>query len=142
MEIIEGAKSGDIKYVIQIGCLTTGVNVPLWDTSVILRKIGILTLLTQLIGRVLRTLKPHQEDAGIVKRDALVLDYTDTIEAMGNIYDDPIVQQAMEQKGSAQEGEKQECPICSTMNSEFAVRCVGQSQSSGYDRDWETIGSS
>lgn len=130
MEIIEGAKSGDIKYVIQIGCLTTGVNVPLWDTSVILRKIGSLTLLVQLIGRVLRTLKPHQEEAGIVKRDALVLDYTDTIEAMGNIYDDPIVQQAMEQKGKAPEGEKQECPLCATQNSEFAVRCVGQNQNS------------
>lgn len=130
MEIIEGAKVGKIKYIIQIGCLTTGVNIPLLDTSVILRNIGSLTLLVQLIGRVLRTLKPHQIDEGLVKDDALVLDYTSTIEAMGNIYEDPILQQAMEQKGKAPKGETQECPLCATLNSEYAVRCVGQSQNS------------
>ena len=130
IEILDAAKEGKLKYVIQIGCLTTGVNIPIWDTCVILRKIGSLTLLIQLIGRVLRTLKPQQIEQGLVKNDALILDYTDAIESMGDIYDDPIVQQAMEQKGSKGEGEQQECPLCATMNSEYAVRCIGHDQTS------------
>lgn len=130
IEILDAAKEGKLKYVIQIGCLTTGVNIPIWDTCVILRKIGSLTLLIQLIGRVLRTLKPHQIEQGLVKNDALILDYTDAIESMGDIYDDPIVQQAMEQKGTKGEGTPQECPLCATMNSEYAVRCIGQAQTS------------
>lgn len=134
IEILDAAKEGKLKYVIQIGCLTTGVNIPIWDTCVILRKIGSLTLLIQLIGRVLRTLKPHQIEQGLVKNDALILDYTDAIESMGDIYDDPIVQQAMEQKGTKGEGTPQECPLCSTMNSEYAVRCIGQAQTSSDGR--------
>lgn len=130
MEILAKAKAGKLKYVIQIGCLTTGVDISQWEVCVILRKIGSLTLLIQLIGRVLRTLKPHEIEQGLVKDSALILDFTDTIEAMGNIYEDPILQQAMEQKGKAPKGETQECPLCATLNSEYAVRCVGQSQNS------------
>jgi len=130
MEILAKAKAGKLKYVIQIGCLTTGVDISQWQVCVILRKIGSLTLLIQLIGRVLRTLKPHEIEQGLVKDEALILDFTDTIEAMGNIYEDPILQQAMEQKGKAPKGEAQECPLCATLNSEYAVRCVGQSQNS------------
>lgn len=130
LRILNGAKTGEIKYVMQIGCLTTGVNVPIWDTCVILRKIGSLTLLIQLIGRVLRTLKPEQIEKGLIKKDALVLDYTDTLEAMGDIYSDPILHAAMEQKGKSINEEKQECPICSTLNSQYAIRCVGSDQNS------------
>lgn len=130
MEILEGAKSGEVKYLIQIGCLTTGINIPLLSTSVILRKIGSLTLLIQLIGRVLRTLKPEQIEQGLVKKDALVLDFTDTLDALGDIYQDPILQAAMEQKGKAPPGEQIDCPLCCTINSEYAVRCIGQNETS------------
>ena len=130
LQILTDIKSGAIKYIIQIGCLTTGFNCTSLDTSVILRKIGSLTLLIQLIGRVLRTLKPEQVEQGLVKKDALVLDYSDSLETIGNLYDDPIVQAAMEQKGKAPAGEQIECPSCSTQNSEYAIRCVGQSQTS------------
>lgn len=130
MKILNDIKSNNIKYIIQIGCLTTGFNATSLSTSVILRKIGSLTLLIQLIGRVLRILKPEQVEQGLVKDDALILDFTDTLESFGDIYDDPIIQQAMEQKGSKGEGTPQECPLCATSNSEYAVRCAGQSQSS------------
>lgn len=130
MDILSDAKAGKIKYVIQIGCLTTGVDISQWQVCVILRKIGSLTLLIQLIGRVLRTLKPFEIEQGIKKDEALILDFTDTLDSMGDIYDDPIVQQAMEQKGTKGEGTPQECPLCATMNSEYAVRCIGQAQSS------------
>ena len=37
-KILDDAKKGVIKYVLQIGCLSTGVNVPRWDVIVILRQ--------------------------------------------------------------------------------------------------------
>jgi DNA repair protein RadD len=123
--ILDKAKSGEIKYVIQITCLTTGVNVPRWDLLVILRKIGSLTLLIQLTGRVLRQLKPEQIAQGVKKSDALVLDFTDTFESMGDIYDDPIVNQALQQKLQGKRDDSIECPKCSTLNSKHARRCSG-----------------
>jgi superfamily II DNA or RNA helicase len=124
LEDLRRIKSGELKYVIQIGCLTTGFNAPTLDTCVILRKIGSLTLIIQLIGRVLRQLKPEHTEKGIVKSDALVLDYTDTLESMGDIYDDPIVNQALAAKKSSRE-DMIECPDCATLNSKFARRCAG-----------------
>lgn len=124
MKILDDAKAGRIKYVIQVNCLGQGVNVPLWDTCVILRKIGSLRYLIQLIGRVLRQLKQHHVDDGFVKHDGLVLDYSGTMEAMGNIYDDPILQSALAKKAK-DDGESLECPKCNTSNSKYAVRCVG-----------------
>lgn len=127
-QILSDAKSGKIKYVIQIGCLTTGVNVPRWDCLVMLRKIGSLTQLIQLTGRGLRTLKPEQIDEGLVKHDCLILDYTDTYEEMGAIFDDPIIQSAVAARKNT--GTKMiECPKCSTENSEYAVRCRGADSS-------------
>lgn len=123
-KILSDAKEGKIKYVIQVGCLTTGFNAPIIDTCVILRRIGSLTLLVQLIGRVLRTLKPHQIDEGLNKNDALVLDYTDTFESMGEIFDDPILNKAVAAKAD-ESGDYLECPKCQTHNSKYAVRCIG-----------------
>jgi len=128
-EYLAKAKTGEIKYTIQIGCLTTGINIPYWDVCVILRRIGSLTLLIQLIGRVLRTLKPEQIESGMSKSDALILDYTDTMESMGDIYENPIVDMAMAQKAKADKTEI-DCPRCKTKNSEYAVRCIGVDKSS------------
>lgn len=126
--ILAGAKDGSIKYVLQVGCLTTGINVPLWRYCVILRRIGSLTLLIQLIGRVLRTLTPAQIEAGLVKDNAYIFDFTDTMESMGDIYaENPIIEAAMVAK--AKEDQRfEECPLCQTHNSIYAVRCVGASQ--------------
>lgn len=128
-KILDDAKTGRIKYVLQIGCLSTGVNVPRWDVIVILRKIGSLTYLIQLSGRGLRTLKPEQIEDGLNKQDCLILDYTDTFASMGHIFDDPIIQEAVVAKGK-KEVEYQECPECGTVNSEYAVRCIGRVESS------------
>lgn len=125
--ILSEAKRGDLKYVIQIGCLTTGINIPWWRYCIILRRIGSRTLLEQLIGRVLRTLKPEQLEAGMVKDDAQIYDYSGTIEAMGDIYsDDALLEQAKLQRAK-ETGETQDCPQCQTKNSMYAVRCVGKS---------------
>lgn len=123
--ILDKAKAGELKYVIQISCLTTGVNVPRWDFLVILRRIGSLTLITQLVGRVLRHLKPEQQSAGLIKNDALVWDFTDTFESLGTVYDDPMLTQAMAQRSGDKRADMIECPKCATLNSKYARRCSG-----------------
>lgn len=124
-ELLKKVRDGIIKYVLQIGCLTTGFNAPIIDTSVILRKIGSLTLLTQLLGRGMRTLKQYQIDAGIVKTDHLVLDYAGTMHEMGQLYHDPILERA-ELSFGRQRKELKICPLCNTENSFYARRCIGE----------------
>lgn len=128
-EILTAAKDGKLKYLLQVGCLTTGLNIPLIDTIVILRKIGSLTLLVQLIGRGLRTLKDYQIEAGVLKDDCLVLDYSDTMRELGQLYHNPILE-AAEQQRAKRQGDIITCPKCYTVNSMFARRCVGQDASS------------
>jgi len=128
-KILDDARTGRIKYVLQIGCLTTGVNVPYWDTNVILRRIGSLTLLTQLIGRTARLLKPEQIDSGMVKNDHLVLDYAGTFESLGELYFNPMLEYA-ELARATKTGELITCPECGTMNSSHARRCIGRDASS------------
>lgn len=126
---IDAAKYGKVKYVFQIGCLTTGVDVSYWDTSVILRKIGSLTLLIQLLGRGMRLLKPFLSEAGIIKEDHLVLDYTDTMAELGEMYANPILEQAALARAKKNHDTKK-CPSCGTENAPGARRCIGESASS------------
>lgn len=125
-KILDGAKDSDspIKYIFQIGCLTTGLNRPLIDTSVILRKIGSLTLLVQLLGRGMRLLKPEHVEAGVIKNDHLCLDYTETMASMQAMFDDPLLDQA-ELERAKKTAELITCPVCYTENSEHARRCIG-----------------
>nr|UVX85343.1 MAG: U3 small nucleolar RNA-associated SSU processome protein 25 [Bacteriophage sp.] len=124
---LKDAYTGKIKYVFQIGCLTTGVNIPLWDTSVVLRKIMSLTLLVQLLGRGMRLLKKEQIDAGYHKEDHLVLDFSGTMFELGQLYEDPILEEAEAQR-SKRSGEQVPCPKCGTMNSPYARRCIGKDE--------------
>lgn len=124
-QILSDAKCGKIKYVLQIGCLTTGVNVPPWDTIVILRRIGSLTLLIQLIGRGLRLLKDEHEDLGMTKTDCLILDYSETMHTMGELYHNPILEEAALEEAKQKNRPLIECGICCTMNSATARRCMG-----------------
>ena len=126
---LKDAATGRKKYTLQIGCLTTGVNIPYWDTSVILRKIMSLTLLTQLLGRPMRLLKQDQIDAGLIKEDHLCLDFTGTMFELGSLYEDPILEEAEAQR-SKRSGEQVPCPKCATMNSPYARRCIGKDLSS------------
>lgn len=127
-EILDQAKAGKLKYILQIGCLTTGVNVPFWDTSVLLRRIGSLTLLTQLLGRGMRLLKPWQEEAGWVKHNHLCLDYSGTMAAMQELFDDPILDDAVLEKNKKRNEGFKTCPKCASkgLNGEnhiMARRC-------------------
>lgn len=126
---LKDAATGRKKYTLQIGCLTTGVNIPYWDTSVILRKIMSLTLLTQLLGRPMRLLKPDQISAGLVKENHLCLDFTGTMFELGGLYEDPILEEAEAQRAK-RSGEQVPCPKCQTMNSPYARRCIGKDSTS------------
>lgn len=134
---LDAAFKGEIKYLLQIGCLTTGVNIPLIDTVVILRKIGSLTLLVQLIGRGLRLLKDFQKEAGVFKEDCLVLDYSDTLNELKDLYDNPILEEA-EFSRAKNDDDLITCPICGTENSKFAARCRGDVGGQRCDFFWNS----
>ncbi|QXG07650.1 DNA helicase [Erwinia phage Snitter] len=123
-KILDDVRAGKIKYTFQVMALTTGVNVPNWDFSVILRKIGSLTLLIQLLGRGMRLLKPFQKEMGMVKDDHLVWDFAGTMDELGQLYFDPILEQSMYQRRFDGEKDPKTCPICQTMNSFYARRCI------------------
>lgn len=124
-QILADAKLGKIKYVLQVGCLTTGVNVPPWDTIVILRRIGSLTLLIQLIGRGLRLLKEEHEKLGMKKTDCLILDYSETMHTMGELYYNPILEVAEQELAKQKKRPMIDCTVCGTANSATARRCLG-----------------
>ncbi|WP_279027208.1 DEAD/DEAH box helicase [Gibbsiella quercinecans] len=125
-EILEKANRGEVKYIFQVMALTTGVNVPFWDFSVILRKIGSLTLLIQLLGRGMRLLKGWQMEApyNFKKEDHLVWDFAGTMDELGQLYFDPILEQAQYQKRGKGKTEIKLCPICNGENSFHARRCI------------------
>ena len=123
-EWLRKAYEGKVKYIFQVQALTTGVNVPFWDTSVILRKIGSLTLLIQLFGRGMRLLKQWHIEQGFKKKDHLVLDFAGTMDELGDLYFDPILEQAQFQKRFTNGKEPKTCPICGTLNSFYARRCM------------------
>lgn len=149
--ILADAKTGKIKYTINVAVLTTGVNVPYWDTLVFMRPIGSLVLLIQAIGRVLRLLivdgevpmfersnlfgKTAQDRlemiAASTKPDALVMDYAGVMDTMGHLYENQILDQAELEKAKKEKKELIECPKCmadhgiQTMNSPTARRCIG-----------------
>tara|TARA_R110000850_G_scaffold11976_4_gene40734 strand:+ start:14578 stop:16431 length:1854 start_codon:yes stop_codon:yes gene_type:complete len=159
-EILDQTREGKIKYLIQVGCLTTGVDIPVIDTIVILRNIGSLTLLIQLIGRGLR---PYIKSKKLAKEyfgsgpednelrkdiilastapNALVLDYSSTLECLGELYNNPLLEEAQLSKGKFK-AELIECPSCYTQNSQYARRCIGDDNSSTDGRCehfWQSI---
>lgn len=119
-------ESGEAKYLLQVGCLTTGFDCPVIDTSVILRRIGSLTLLVQLLGRGMRLLKPAHEEKGLIKKDHLVLDYSGTLDEMMDMYDNAILDECRAKEDKANERPTMICPACETENSTSARRCIGR----------------
>lgn len=148
--ILERAKTGAVKYTINVAVLTTGINCPWWDTLVFMRPIGSLVLLIQAIGRVLRLLildgeVPMFERSNLFgltaadrleliaassKPDALVMDYADVMNTLGHLYDNQILEQAELEKAKKEKKDLIECPKCmadlgiQTMNSPSARRCI------------------
>lgn len=120
-------KAGFYKYVFQIGCLTTGVNVPWWDVGVILRRIGSITLLTQLNGRIIRLLPDGSIEHAVPKNDALILDYSGTMDDLGQVFFDPQIEQYQYEQAEINE-DYQICPECDGHNSPYARRCINKNE--------------
>lgn len=143
--ILEEARAGRLKYVINVSVLTTGVNVPWWDTVVFMRPIAAIVLLIQAIGRVLRLLigdgevgmvdrdpMTAEERKGLIaaseKPDSLVLDYADVMNTLGHLYENQVLEMAELEKAKKENKDLIECPVCETMNSPNARRCIGMTQ--------------
>lgn len=75
-EIISSFKSGEIKVVFNVSCLTTGFDHPRLDGLVMIRPTRSLSLYSQMIGRILRT---HP-----LKENARIIDFSGNIKAMGH----------------------------------------------------------
>jgi DNA repair protein RadD len=117
--ILNDAREGKIKYLVNIAIISVGVDVPAYDTLAYIRPTESLVLLVQTMGRVLR-LSPATN-----KRDALVLDFAGNIERHRD-WDNPILLDAVKQTIDHDKPMVISCPCCLTMNTEYARRCVGK----------------
>lgn len=140
--ILTAAKSGRLKFVINVAVLTTGINCAWWDTVVLLRPIAAIVLLIQAIGRVLRLLIQDGE-MGMVERDALTaelralliqasakpnalaLDYAGVFDTLGALYESQVLEEAELAKAKKEGLDLILCHECGTMNSPHARRCIG-----------------
>jgi len=115
-EILEAAKQGVIKYLINVNVLTVGVDLPIFDVAAWLRPTESLVLYTQGVGRVLRL---HEG-----KTSAIVLDYAGNLERHGDI-DNPIINEALKQKDPNDPDYCIMCYTCNTLNTVHSRRCIG-----------------
>lgn len=151
--ILNAAKAGKLKFVVNVAVLTTGVNVPWWDTTVFMRPIAAIVLLIQAIGRILRLLI-EDGDMPMVERDALtaelrkmliaasgkpdslVLDYANVMDTLGHLYANPVLEMAELEKAKKEGKDLIGCPKCTMMNSPNARRCIGGTIADRCDHFW------
>lgn len=115
--VIERARQGTIKYIVNISIVSVGIDIPTFDTVGYLRLTESLVLLIQTMGRALRL----SHETG--KTNALVLDFAGNIERHRD-WDNPILLDALKELDKDKECVI-ECPSCHTMNTEHARRCIG-----------------
>lgn len=116
--ILNNARSGKIKYLVNIAIISVGVDVSAYDTLAYLRPTESLVLLIQTIGRVLR-LSSHTN-----KKSALILDFAGNVERHQD-WDNPILMKAVKQTLEENKPKVIKCPVCMELNTETARRCIG-----------------
>lgn len=114
---IQAAREGRLRYIISVGCVYVGVDIPFFDVCAWLRPTESLVIYTQGIGRVLR-LHPG-------KIHARILDYAGNLERHGDI-DDPIINEALQPKDPDDPDYCIPCFTCNTLNKVTTRRCIGQ----------------
>lgn len=117
-KILDKARKGCIRYLVNIAIISVGVDIPAYDTIAYLRPTESLVLLVQTMGRVLR-LSPNTQ-----KSTALVLDFAGNIDRHRD-WDNPILQMAVKQTIDKDKTYVILCPVCQSYNTEFARRCIG-----------------
>lgn len=115
-EILTKARNKELKYIISVNCLLTGINIPCLDLIVWLRPTSSLLLYIQGIGRGLR-LYPG-------KTSCTVLDYAQNICRFEDI-DHPIINEAIQPQIEDDPDYCIECYTCGTMNKITTRRCLG-----------------
>ncbi len=119
--ILDDARTGKIKYLVNIAIISVGVDVPAFDTIAYLRPTESLVLLVQTMGRVLRLSEPTK------KTESLILDYAGNIVRHSD-WDNPILLKALKETDDLDKPLVIICPKCSELNTETARRCVGKSR--------------
>lgn len=114
--ILEKARKGNLRYLISVGCLNVGVDIPNFDVCAWLRPTESLVLYTQGIGRILR-LHPG-------KTRATILDYAGNVDRHGDI-DDPIINNALQPREKNEQDYCIPCYTCGASNTIHARRCIG-----------------
>lgn len=138
-DVFAMAKSGAIKYTINVGVCSTGWDCPYWQVVIYLRRIGSLVFFIQSMGRAARLFIESGVDMGqITKEERLleiaasrkpnfkVLDFAGGVEKLIQLYENEFLAQAQFEK-SKREGSVIYCPKCSCENSDKARRCIGTS---------------
>lgn len=117
-DILNKARIGEIKYLVNISIISVGVDIPAYDTLAYLRPTESLVLLVQTMGRVLR-LSPDTD-----KESSLVLDFAGNIERHQH-WDNPLLLAALKQTLDKDKPWVIQCPQCMQMNTDTSRRCVG-----------------
>lgn len=119
--ILNEARIGNIRYLVNISIISVGVDIPAYDTIAYLRPTESLVLLVQTMGRVLRL----SENTG--KTQSLVLDFAGNIERHQD-WDNPIILKAVNQTINKDKPLLIICPKCQSNNTEHARRCIGSQE--------------
>ena len=117
-DILNKARSGEIRFLVNIAIIAVGVDIPSFDTIAYLRPTESLVLLVQTMGRALR-LSPSTN-----KVSALVLDFSGNIDRHQD-WDNPLILDAIEQTIQDDLPYVIICPACAQLNTETARRCIG-----------------
>lgn len=129
-EILDKARKGEIRYLVNIAIISVGVDVPAFDTIAYLRPTESLVLLVQTMGRVLRL------STDTNKTEALVLDFAGNIERHRD-WDNPIIKAAVQATINKDKPLVIVCPCCNELNTEHSRRCIGASNNKRCDYYFE-----
>lgn len=116
--ILDKARKGEIRYLVNIAIISVGVDIPSYDTIAYMRPTESLVLLVQTMGRALR-LSPSTN-----KTEALILDFAGNIERHSD-WDNPVLMDAVKKSLDKDKPLVIQCPQCNEMNTESARRCTG-----------------
>lgn len=107
--------SPDRAWLINVGLVTIGIDIPCIDSIAILRDIGSFALLVQIIGRGLR---PYKN-----KRDCLILDFGSGTQRFGFIDDPDLAGIDGVLSPTASLVSLRDCPKCGSLSYSSSLKC-------------------